>query len=99
MKELDCRECEVHVVVCTNERPEPKSCCRKVGGHEFFLRLKDKLKQTGLVATRWVTRTGCLGFCNDVGTTVTIHRRGEPPKWFTEVTGADFDAIWKEVTR
>ena len=99
MKELDCHQCQVHVVVCTNERPEPKSCCRKVGGQELYFKLKNKLKDTGLIATHWATRTGCLGFCNDVGATITVHRKGEPSKWFSEVTDADFDAIWKEITR
>ena len=97
MKRLDCRECQVHINVCTNERPAPKQCCRKVGGQEFYLRLKQKLKDTGLVATHWVTRTGCLGFCNDVGTTVTIHREGKPAEWYSDVTDADFDAIWKAI--
>ena len=61
--------------------------------------MKQKLKDTGLSATHWVTRTGCLGFCNNVGTTVTIHPEGKPTAWFTEVTEADFERIWNEIAK
>ena len=99
MKALDCDECKVHVNVCTNDRPGPKPCCKNVGGQEFYQALKQKLKDTGLSATHWVTRTGCLGFCNDVGTTVTIHPKGKPSQWYNEVTSKDFEAIWNEIAR
>ncbi len=70
-----------------------------MGGQEFYLRMKEKIKEAGLYNTHWATRTGCLGFCNMVGTTVAIHRKGEAPQWFTEVKPEDFDAVWNEVTR
>jgi len=99
MKHIDADECTVHVLVCTNERPLPKNSCKLVGGQEFYQRIKTKLKDTGLSRTHWATRTGCLGFCNPVGTTVTIHAKGRPPRWFSEVTDADFDFIWDEIVR
>lgn len=99
MKTIDCAECEVHTLVCTNERPPGKSCCFKVGGQDFYTKLKAKLKESNLYATHWITRTGCLGFCNDVGTTVTIQRKGESTQWFNEVTMDDFDSIWEEIVR
>jgi predicted metal-binding protein len=98
MKALDCKQCKVHVLVCTNERPD-KSCCKRVGGQELFQKLKQKLKDSGLYDTHWITRTGCLGFCNDVGTVVTITRREEPTQWFSEVTPDEMQVIWDEITR
>lgn len=92
-------KCKVHVLVCTNQRPEGRTGCKDFGGQEFYQRIKDRLKSTGKISTHWVTRTGCLGFCNSVGTTVTIHRRGQPPEWFTEVTDADFDSVWEKIVR
>ena len=99
MKPLDASECQVQILVCTNERPEGKSCCKRVGGQEFYDRLKAKLKQSTFAGTHWVSRTGCLGFCNNVGTTVVIHPKGRDPLWFSEVKDEDFDRIWEEIVR
>ena len=99
MKEVDAKECQVQVLICTNERPPGKSCCKKVGGQEFYQAIKDKIKKDGLYNTHWATRTGCLGFCNDVGTTVAIHPKGKEPRWYSEVTAADFGAIWEEILK
>ncbi len=97
MKEITEYDCKVHVNVCVNEKPAPKACCIKVGGMEFFQNLKAKVKETGLHTDVWVTKTGCLGFCNDVGTTVAIHRAGKKSLWYTEVTSADFEKIWTAI--
>ena len=71
-----------HVLVCINEREHGKDCCAKVSGYEIFRELKDWTKANGLAGSVWVTRTGCLGFCNNVGATVVIY----PDQiWFKEV--------------
>ena len=98
MKPIDAAECETQILVCTNERPEGRDCCKKYGGQEFYDRLKKQLKETGKNATHWATRTGCLGYCNNVGTTITIHRKGKEPEWLSEVTNADFETVWKKIT-
>jgi len=90
-------ECLVHVNVCTNKKPAPKASCAPVGGVEFFQKLKAKTKETGIANDVWVTRTGCLGFCNSVGTTVVIHRKGAKSLWYTEVTAEDFEKIWDAI--
>ena len=90
-------DCNVHVNVCVNEKPEPKSCCSRVGGPEFYEKLKTKVKDAGLTTEIWVTRTRCLGFCNDIGTTVAIHRKGKTPLWFNEVTADDFNSVWEKI--
>jgi (2Fe-2S) ferredoxin len=99
MKTLDAKSCKVHVLVCTNKRPEGRTGCQDFGGQEFYDRLKTKLKQTGKIATHWATRTRCLGFCNAVGTTITVHRPGQAPEWLTEVTAEDFDSVWEKIVR
>lgn len=91
---------QAHIYICTNERPEGKSCCKKVGGPEFFIKMKDRLAQEGLRTTRWVTRTGCLGFCNDVGCVVAIYREGtDSPLILSEIEVDDFETIWKTLTQ
>ena len=99
MKEIDAAKCKVHVLVCTNERAPERSCCKKVGGQELYLKLKQKLTETGIRGTHWVTRTGCLGYCNDLGPTVVINRPGRSSHWFSEVVDSDFDSIWEEIVR
>lgn len=71
-----------HILVCTNEREQGKSCCSNVKGQEIYRELKDFVKENGLRSVIWVTRTGCLGFCNDVGATVVIY---PDQLWFREV--------------
>ena len=71
-----------HILVCTNEREAGKDCCSHVKGYEIFRELKDWAKSSGLSSKVWVTRTGCLGFCNNAGATVVIY----PDEiWFREV--------------
>jgi (2Fe-2S) ferredoxin len=89
--------CKVHVCVCTNERTDGRTACADFGGKDFFSALKLKVKSEGLSASHWITRTGCLGFCNTVGTTVVIHRTGQSSEWFSEVTAADFESIWEKI--
>lgn len=97
MKPIESYECKVHVCVCTNERTDGRTACADFGGKEFFQSLKAKVKAEGLAATHWVTRTGCLGFCNNVGTTVVIHRAGQESQWFNEVQTQDFEKIWEKI--
>ena len=71
-----------HILVCVNEKENNKDCCGKVQGYEIFRALKDWTKLNGLSGSVWVTRTGCLGFCNNIGATVVIY----PDQiWFKEV--------------
>ena len=71
-----------HILVCTNEREVGKDCCSHVKGYEIFRELKDWTKANGLAGSVWVTRTGCLGFCNKVGATIVIY---PDQLWFREV--------------
>jgi len=72
MEEVN-RECKRHVFVCINEREPGKDCCGHVGGMEIFKKLKEYVITNGLVNQIWVTKASCLGFCNNVGTTIMIY--------------------------
>lgn len=78
-----------HVLVCTNFREE-RECCAKVDGDTIFFELKKFVKENGLAGSIWVTRTGCLGFCNEVGTTVVVYPER---RWFLRAKPGDLDAI------
>jgi (2Fe-2S) ferredoxin len=79
-----------HVFVCCNERDDGRSCCAKVGGWEIFRALKEHVRTHGLTRRVWVTRTGCLGFCNDVGASVVVY---PDQKWFLQVKKEDLPAL------
>ena len=79
-----------HILVCTNEREQGKDCCSYVEGYEIFRELKDWVKENGLSSSVWVTRTGCLGFCNDMGTTIVLY---PDQLWFKEVKKEELQKI------
>jgi len=79
-----------HVFVCTNKRDNERPCCAAVGGEELFYALKDHIRSSGLAGTIWITRTGCLGFCNSVGTTIVVY---PDQKWFLQVTKEDLPVV------
>ena len=79
-----------HILVCTNEREQGKDCCSHVKGLEIYRELKNFVKEKGLRSVVWVTRTGCLGFCNDVGATVVIY---PDQLWFKEVKEEEVQKI------
>jgi len=84
-----------HVFVCVNEREEEMSDCKKVKGYEVFMNLKEFVISNGLAREIWITKTGCLGFCNDVGTTIVIY----PDKvWFMQTTEQDLDEVKEFIT-
>lgn len=79
-----------HILVCTNERENERESCSKVNGYEIFRELKDWTKANGLASLVWVTRTGCLGFCNSVGATIVIY---PDELWFREVKKEEVQKI------
>ena len=81
--------CAKHVFVCVNERPtEGSSCCKKVGGMEVFRALKQFVLSNA--PHIWVSKSGCLGFCNDIGTSIVVYPE---QKWFLEVKQEDVEKI------
>lgn len=79
-----------HVLVCVNESGQFESNCKEVKGLEIFNLLKDFVIKNNLASEIWITKTGCLGFCNDVGCTVVVY----PDKvWFLQTTEDDLEEI------
>ena len=79
-----------HILICTNERENERDYCAKVDGIEIYKNLKEWVKSNGLSGSVWVTRTGCLGFCNKIGTTVVIY---PDQLWFKEVKKEEVEKI------
>ena len=84
-----------HVFVCVNER-ESGDCCKNVDGLAIFLELKQFVREAGLSSTVWVTKTGCLGFCNDTGATVVVY---PDKKWFLQTTMETAEDIKKYISQ
>ncbi|MEK6950057.1 MAG: (2Fe-2S) ferredoxin domain-containing protein [Nanoarchaeota archaeon] len=90
MKTITDMPCKKHVFVCANDRGPEKSCCMNVKGYETFKALKEFVMQNGLAKDIWVTKTGCLGFCNDTGCTIVVY----PDKvWFLQTTKEDLKKV------
>lgn len=96
MREFEVPRCEAHAFVCTNERTNGKDSCGPIGGKELVDLLKARARAEGLSGTHWITRTGCLGFCNPEGAVIKV-QRGPEAKWFTAAKPADLEWIWNEI--
>ena len=71
----------LHLLICTNDRrnkPEDTrpSCCPRVTDADVK-DLKQWLVGKGLGSEIYVTRTGCLGFCHESGSTACIYPDGK----------------------
>ena len=62
-----------HVFVCVNDRGPASECCKNVQGMEIFMELKKFVLESGLAGEVYVTKTGCLGFCNREGANVVVY--------------------------
>ncbi len=63
---------EKHLFVCVNEREEGK-CCKKVQGLEVYHELKQWVKDNNLKEKIKITKTGCMGHCNEIGCTIALY--------------------------
>lgn len=79
-----------HIFVCVNERTDGRDCCAHVKGTEIFYELKRWAIENGLASEVWVTKTGCLGFCNNVGANVVIYPEGT---WFLQTTMEELEKV------
>lgn len=75
MKPINTSRCLLHVLVCTNERPDGSRlpCCDDGGGAEIYERFRRWVDSRGLLTRIWVTKTDCMGWCNRDGTTVALY--------------------------
>ena len=90
MKTVTNMSCKKHIFVCVNDRGLEKDCCMNVKGYETFKALKEFVINNGLAGSVWVTKTGCLGFCNEVGCTIAVY----PDKvWFLQTTDEDLSEV------
>ncbi len=70
-----------HIFICCNTREEGE-CCSKVNSNELYLKIKKYVSENGLIQKVYVTKTKCLGYCNNEGATVVIYPEG---KWFLKI--------------
>lgn len=76
-----------HIFVCVNERQG--DCCAGKGSMEILMLLRDYINKNGLVSKYNVTKTKCLGHCED-GPTIAIYPDGNI---YTHVTKEDVNEI------
>lgn len=94
MKEVTNPLPEKQIFVCVNEHEVGRDCCSRVGGIQVFQKIKSFVMSNGLNSRVWVTKTKCQGFCNPVGTTVTVYPE---QKIFTEVKEEEVEKLLVDV--
>lgn len=80
MKQLEVLA-KMQVFICVNER-EIKSSCAPTISLENYVELKKWLREKNLIKEIYLTKTGCLGFCNPIGGVISMWPQ---KKLFTEI--------------
>lgn len=66
------------------------ACCHDAQAERVYKRLYEWIVQNEQLASIWITRTACLGWCNIGGTTVVIYPEGV---WYRAVQPDEVDEI------
>ena len=80
-----------HIFVCINDKEEGE-CCAKKNSEKILRILRDHVNQNGLMGVYNITKTKCLGHCNE-GPTIAIYPEGYI---FKKVSLEDTEKIIKE---
>ena len=81
-----------HLFICTHER-EDRASCGALKSDELVKELKDWVKKEGLKQDIKVTRSGCLGLC-DEGIAAVCYPQG---RWYTQLNPKDADRLKHEL--
>lgn len=83
-------EVQLHVFVCTNQKPEGRACCANLGGKEFREQLKKRISaHPELKSVVRINSSGCLDKCSE-GIACVIYPKGQ---WLTQVKMDDLDEL------
>lgn len=89
--ELIQKKYKKHIFVCINDKEEGE-CCAKKDSNEILRILREHVNNNGLMHIYNITKTKCLGHCNE-GPTIVIYPEG---LFFRKVTIEDTKKIIKE---
>ncbi|MBI2108522.1 (2Fe-2S) ferredoxin domain-containing protein [Candidatus Woesearchaeota archaeon] len=81
-----------HVFVCLNKRDAPRESCSAKDSEKILTELRQHVNSNGLTGTYNITKTLCLGHCNE-GPTIAIYPDG---KILRKVSMADVPRIIEE---
>ncbi len=80
-----------HIFVCINDK-EQGECCAKKNSEQILKILREHINQNGLIGIYNITKTKCLGHCNE-GPTIAVYPEGYI---FKKVSIEDTKKIIKE---
>jgi len=86
------KELESHLFICTNVREDGRGCGIR-GGKELASDLKSWVKESDLKKKIKVTKSGCLGLCDEAIVAV-CYPEG---KWYTGLKPKDADELKKDL--
>ena len=80
-----------HIFVCINDK-EQGECCAKKDSEKILKILREHVNENGLMGIYNITKTKCLGHCNE-GPTIAVYPEG---LIFKKVTLEDTEKIIRE---
>jgi (2Fe-2S) ferredoxin len=84
-----------HLFICCREREGNKACCSKKGAESLFEELKSWVKSEGLKAKIKVSKSSCLGHCEE-GITACLYPQNQ---WFTHIKKDNLEDLQKMLTK
>jgi predicted metal-binding protein len=82
------KELESHFFICTHSREDRASCAGR-GSMELASDLKSWVKDNDLKTKIKITKSGCLGLCEE-GIAAVCYPEG---RWYTHVKPTDIEAL------
>lgn len=86
------KDLESHLFICTHEREDRASCAGR-GSRELAGDLKTWVKENDLKKKIKITKSGCLGLCEE-GIVAVCYPQG---RWYTELTPNDIEDLKKDL--
>ena len=93
MKEID-KSVKAHLLVCCRQR-DGKPCCSSKGAEELVTNLKSWVKNNGLKDEIKVTKSSCLGHCEN-GITATLYPHN---KWWVDIDKSHEDELKSQLLK
>jgi predicted metal-binding protein len=86
------KELESHLFICTHSREDRASCAGR-GSVELASDLKSWVKENDLKKKIKITKSGCLGLCEE-GIVAVCYPQG---RWYTGLEPKDIDALKQDL--
>lgn len=84
---------DIHLFVCTNQRPAPRTGCGDLGSMDLLTKLKLEISTRNLEKRFRINKSGCLDMC-EKGPAMVLYPQDQ---WFFHVKAEDIPHILDEI--